>query len=181
MAIYTKRGDRGETSIFDKNTGNLTSVSKRSCKIRAVGAIDELNSFLGIVGVFCEDKELIGQIREVQGNLFTMNSILAGGNLRFPEIRVRKLEKQIDKWEGDLPVIKNFVYYGGSEDASLIFHSRALARRAERSLVSLSKKQVVKPILLEYLNRLSDYLFMMARFLNSKKGEKEVFWKGKKK
>jgi len=180
MGIYTKKGDGGDTMVFDKKTGNLTGISKRSCKIRAIGAIDELNSFLAVVVSFSEDKKIIKQIREVQGNLFTINSILAGGNLRFSKAKVRKLELQIDEWESSLPVLKNFIYYSGGKNASLVFYSRALCRRAERSLVSLSKRQEIKPTTLQYLNRLSDYLFMMARYMNAQKEIEETFWMGKK-
>lgn len=167
MAIYTKSGDKGETKVFDKKTGQLTKISKTSCKIEAIGTIDELNSFLGIVG---------GQT-EIQGNLFTINSILAGSNLRFTMNEVKKLEKQLDRWEGELPVQKNFIYYGGSEKASLIFFARALARRAERSLIEFSKEQKVPEEILIYFNRLSDYLFMMGRSENFKAKVKEKFWK----
>ncbi len=170
MAIYTKTGDKGETKVFDKKSGALIGIKKDSCKIKSIGAIDELNSFLGIVG----------DLTEIQGNLFTINSILAGGKLRFTKTKTKKLEKQIDKWEGELPVQKNFIYYGGTPRASLIFYARALARRAERSLVEFSKEQKVPDSILIYMNRLSDYLFMMARSINHKEGYKEKFWKTSK-
>lgn len=167
MAIYTKTGDKGETKVFDEKTGELTKVSKTSCKIASIGAIDELNSFLGIIG---------GQ-EEIQGNLFTINSILAGSNLRFSSTKTRKLEKAIDKWEGTLPVLKNFIYYGGTQKSSFLFYARALCRKAERSLVTLSRQQTVKPQIMVYMNRLSDYLFMLARVKNFEAKIKEKFWK----
>ncbi len=171
MAIYTKTGDKGQTKVFDKKSGQLVGINKDSCKIAAIGAIDELNSFLGIVG----------EMTEIQGNLFTINSILAGSKLRFTKVKTKKLEKQIDKWEGELPVQKNFIYYGGSPRASLIFYARALCRRAEREIVSLNQQSTIKnQQLLIYLNRLSDYLFMMARSENNKEGNKEIFWKTSK-
>lgn len=170
MAIYTKTGDRGETKVFDKKTGNLTKIAKDSCTIAAIGAIDELNSFLGIVG----------DQTEIQGNLFTINSILAGSKLKFSKTKTKKLEKQIDKWEGELPVQKNFIYYGGTPKASLVFFARALARRAERSLVEFSKDQKVPEAISIYMNRLSDYLFMLARYENFKAKIKEKFWKTSK-
>lgn len=168
MAIYTKTGDKGQTKVFDKKSGQLVGINKDSCKIAAIGAIDELNSFLGIVG----------DLTEIQGNLFTINSILAGSKLRFSKAKTKKLEKQIDKWEGELPVQKNFIYYGGTPRASLIFYARALCRRAEREIVGLNQQSTIKnQQLLIYLNRLSDYLFMMARSENNKEGNKEIFWK----
>ena len=181
MAIYTKKGDKGETKVFDKKTGKLVGISKKSCKIRAIGAIDEFNSFLGVIISFSEEKGLQKKLKEIQSNLFTVNSILAGGNLRFSKVKVKKLEKDLDEWEGSLPVLKNFIYYGGSKVSSLVFYARALCRKAERSLVALSKKQTVKPELLIYLNRLSDWLFMLARKVNFEQENKEEFWIGNKK
>jgi cob(I)alamin adenosyltransferase len=87
------------------------------------------------------------------------------------------LEKQIDKWEGTLPVLKNFIFYGGTPKASLIFFARALARKAERSLVEFGKEQKVAPAIMIYMNRLSDYLFMLARSENANFGYKEKAWK----
>lgn len=167
MSIYTKTGDKGQTKVFDKKSGQLIGIPKDSCKIAAIGAIDELNSFLGIVG----------DLTEIQGNLFTINSILAGSKLRFTKTKTKKLEKQIDKWEGKLSVQKNFIFYGGTPRASFIFYARALCRRAERSLVSLSHLYAVPDTLLTYMNRLSDYLFMLGRSENFKAKTKEKFWK----
>ena len=167
MAIYTKTGDKGETRVFDKKTQDLIKVSKTSCKIAAIGAMDELNSFLGIIS---------GQT-DIQGDLFTINSILAGSKLRFSKIKTKKLEKAVDKWEGALPVLKNFIYYGGTPEASMLFYARALCRRAERSLVEFSKEQKIPEAILTYMNRLSDYLFMLARSVNYRKGISETFWK----
>lgn len=181
MAIYTKTGDKGETKVFDKKTGQLTKISKTSCKIASIGAIDELNSFLGVVKSFSIDKNLQKKVTEIQGNLFTINSILAGSKLRFSKVKTKKLEKEIDKWEGTLPVLKNFIYYGGSADSSLIFYARGLCRRAERSLVSLSHIQYTNPDILTYMNRLSDYIFMLARNVNHNLGIKEEVWRASKK
>lgn len=168
MAIYTKTGDKGETKVFDKKSGQLTKIAKDSCKIAVIGAIDELNSFLGIVG----------GLTEIQGNLFTINSIIAGSKLKFNKTKTKKLEKQIDAWEGELPVQKNFIYYGGTPRASLIFYARALCRRAERELVSLHNSSFIIPdSIMVYMNRLSDYLFMLARSENFKAKIKEKFWK----
>lgn len=167
MAIYTKTGDKGSTKVFDKKTGQLTQISKDSCKIAAIGAIDELNSFLGIVG----------NLTEIQGNLFTINSILAGSHLRFSKSKTKKMEREIDKWEGSLPVQKNFIFYGGTPRAALLFYGRALCRRAERSLVEFSKEQKVHEAITIYINRLSDYLFILGRAENFKTGQKEIAWK----
>lgn len=167
MAIYTKKGDRGQTKVFDKKSQTLVGISKDSCKIKSIGAIDELNSFLGTVG----------GLTDIQADLFTINSILAGSNLRFSTVKTKKLEKQIDIWEGKLPAQKNFIFYGGDPRAALIFYARALCRRAERSLVSFSKRENVPEAILMYFNRLSDYLFMLARSINFENKIPEKFWK----
>jgi len=167
MAIYTKNGDRGKTKVFDKKTQTLVSTSKDSCKIKSIGAIDELNSFLGVVG----------GLTDIQADLFTINSILAGSKLRFTNLKTKKLEKQIDIWEGKLPAQKNFIFYGGDSRAALIFYARSLARRAERSLVSFAKREEVPQAILTYFNRLSDYLFMLARSINFENKIPEKFWK----
>lgn len=162
MAIYTKTGDKGKTSTFKG-----IRVSKSSSLIEAIGAIDELNSFLGI----------IGKQESIQKNLFLINSILSGSRMSFPKDEVKILEKKIDEWEGALPVLKNFIHYGGSRKASLIYYSRALTRKAERKLVSLSKQKKVNPGIMIYMNRLSDYLFMLARYENFKVKAKVKIWK----
>lgn len=180
MAIYTKTGDKGETKVFNKKSGELTKIRKDSCQIKVIGAIDELNSFLGVAKSFSGDVELQKKLQDVQANLFVINSILAGGKLRFSKVKIKKLEKDIDKWEGTLPVQKNFIFYGGSKESSLLFYARALCRRAERSLVSFAKKEKVPEAILVYFNRLSDYLFMLGRSVNHEEGSKETFWKTSK-
>ena len=176
MAIYTKTGDKGNTKVFDKKTGQLTKISKDSCKISSIGAIDELNSYLGVVKSV-SDAEVAVFVEEIQANLFVINSILAGGKLKFTSLKVKKLERQIDIWEGALPVLKNFIFYGGGTSASNIFYARALCRRAERELVSYAKIYKVNQSIFKYVNRLSDYLFMMARYINFKNNIEESAWR----
>lgn len=181
MAIYTKTGDKGQTKVFDKKTKELISVRKDSCKIKSIGAIDELNSFLGVAKSFSNDLKLQKHIEIVQTNLFVINSILAGGKIRFGKSETKKMEKEIDVWEGDLPVQKHFIFYGGSQVSSLIFYARALARRAERSLVSMRNSSFMIPdSIMVYMNRLSDYLFMLARNINFESKIEEKFWKTSK-
>jgi cob(I)alamin adenosyltransferase len=161
MAVYTKTGDKGTTGTFSGKR-----VPKSSQLIKTIGAIDELNSFLGI----------IGGLTEIQTNLFTINAILTGAKLKIPDDATKKLEREIDKIEGALPVQKNFLIYGGTKKASQIYFARALCRRAERELVDLKTNSDV----LVYINRLSDYLFMLARKTNHQKGIKETIWKASK-
>ncbi len=179
MAIYTRAGDKGSTKVFDRGTKELVKISKTSKKIKAIGAIDELNSFLGIIK--SESVKNSKLISEIQQNLFTINSILAGAKLTFSKAKTKKLEKQIDKWEGTLPVLKNFIIYGGVKEATQIFYARALCRKAERTVVSLSKVEEIRESVLIYMNRLSDFLFMFGRALNFDSGVKEEAWKAQKK
>jgi len=161
VAIYTKKGDRGETALYDPLAASTRRIPKDSLKIQAIGAVDELNSFLGIVLSGSTDKELNKLLKELHNNLFNVGAILAGAKLPFGLAKTKRLEKVIDKLEGALPV----------------FFARALARRAERAIVSLNKEEEVRSEILIYLNRLSDFLFMLARGENAKKKIKEEIWK----
>jgi len=179
MVIYTKRGDKGETSLYDEGSAQRMRVSKSSCNIAALGAIDELNSYLGVAVAITKDKSLSLSLRNVQKNLLTIGSILAGSKLRFSSVQTRKLEKLIDELEGNLPVLKNFILPGGSQVSAHLHYARALSRRVERAVVRLTKEKPVKPAILTYLNRLSDTLFMLARNEIAKNGIKERIWKTK--
>ena len=176
MSVYTKKGDKGTTKVFDKKTGELTSIRKDSCHIKTIGAVDELNAYLGIISSLSSNIKIINIIKVIQGNLFTINSILAGSKLNFTDKETRDLENDIDVWESKLPVQTNFIYYGGSEISSHLFYARALARCAERELTEFSKEVEIPEQIQKYINRLSDYLFVMARFINFKNKVKEKFW-----
>lgn len=180
MAIYTKRGDKGETSLFDEKSNQKKRIDKDSLTVAALGSIDELNSFLGVCVSYCDDEETIKRLESVQKNLLRIGSIIAGSNLRFTRTQTKRLEKTIDGLEGKLPVLKNFILPGGTKLASHLHYSRSLARKVERNLVSLDKEKEVKPQILSYVNRLSDYLFMLAREESHKKGKKQTTWKGGK-
>lgn len=162
MSVYTKTGDKGKTG-----TASGKRVKKSSRLIQTIGAIDELNSYLGIVG----------KLTDIQRNLFTINSILSGAKLEFPKDATKKLEREIDHMEGKMPPLANFIIYSGTPKATKLYYARALARRAERMLVSISDEKHPNPDALKYLNRLSDYLFTLARFTNFKKKVKEEVWK----
>lgn len=177
MAIYTKKGDRGKTAIYDPKNSQRKRISKSSLRIKAIGSVDELNSYIGVVVSETTDKKLIGQLEELQGNLLRIGSILAGSDLRFFESKTKTLEKNIDELEGTLPVLKNFILPGGDRVAAKLHFARTLARKAERMVVAYSEEGEVKPQIFRYLNRLSDYLFMLARKVNSESGKKEQIWK----
>jgi len=177
VAIYTKRGDRGETSLYDKESRQNIRVSKDSLRIRAIGAIDETNSFLGVCVSVSDDKKLNNLLTKTQENLFRIGAILAGAKLKFSKSKTKKLEKEIDKLEGTLPVLKNFILPGGTPLSANLHVVRVLVRRAERELVALNEVEGVNPEILTFLNRLSDYLFMLARKVNHEAGVKEGIWK----
>lgn len=176
VAIYTKKGDRGETALYDPLARSNIRIPKDSLRINTIGSVDELNSFLGIILSGSRDRDLNRLLKEVQNNLFNIGATLAGAKIDFTISKTKKLEKVIDNLEGSLPVLKTFILPGGSEVSARLFFARALARRAERAIVSLNKEEEVRPEVLIYLNRLSDFLFMLARGQNSKAKIKEESW-----
>jgi len=169
--IYTKKGDDGKTSLIDGKR-----VAKSNKIIWAIGEIDELNSCLGVIRSELKDESLDKKLKEIQKDLFSIGSILAGGNIKFDRKRVRELEKEIDNFEAILPVQTRFLFPTGAKVASMLFLARSVARRAERRVTNLEKK-AIKGEILVYLNRLSDYLFVLARYENFRKRIKEDFWK----
>jgi cob(I)alamin adenosyltransferase len=177
MPIYTKKGDRGKTSLFS-STGKKRRVTKDAAIVEALGALDELNSFLGIARSFNERSQRDVFLQGIQNNLFTICSVLAGAKLPFAEAETEKLEKEIDKIDSKVPKIANFVFSQGSPLATHLTYARALSRRAERRVVALSKQKKVPPQILKYLNRLSDMLFMLFRQVNFETKIKETTWKG---
>lgn len=180
MAIYTKRGDRGKTALYDKESTQRDMVPKNSAIVRTIGSLDELNSYIGVVISSSEDSALNEKLKQVQANLFTIGSIIAGSKLRFFATKTTRLEKEIDELEGTLPVLKNFILPGGSKAAAHLQYARTLSRRAERAAVTLNELNLLKPQILTYLNRLSDYLFMQARNANFNNNISEEVWVGGK-
>lgn len=170
MSVYTKTGDKGKTGTFGGKR-----ISKSSRLIQSIGAIDELNSYIGVIE--SESDEDKSRLVQIQRNLFTINSILSGAKLVLPKDATKKLEREIDEMEGEMPVLANFIIYSGTPRATKIYYARALARRAERALVAVPNMLLATCYLLPYLNRLSDYLFTLARYTNFKAKVKEEVWK----
>lgn len=177
MSIYTKKGDKGETGLFRKVDGHSVRVSKSSCNTRAIGAVDEADSFIGVVISETHDEELKAKLKSVQNNLLTIGSILAGSNLKVLPSKTKKLEKEIDECDKYLPTLTNFILPGGSPVAAHLQYARTLARKAEREVVAFSEESKVPAGVLKYINRLSDYLFTLARAENYKLGVKDEVWK----
>lgn len=181
MKIYTKTGDKGQTSLIGG-----TRVPKHHIRIESYGTIDELNSHLGLIRDTVDDKEVINQILEIQDRLFTMGSILASdpgkAKMKIPELiedDVVFLEKAIDKMNETLPEMRSFVLPGGSQIISFIHLARCVCRRAERNTIRLSEESKVDDIVIKYLNRLSDYLFVLSRKLTFDTNAVEIPWKAR--
>lgn len=177
MAIYTRHGDSGMTHLSDGRV-----VPKDSPHIQACGDIDELTSLLGVVIAFIDDNDLQQLLIQLQCDLFELCAdIMAApsndsAQYRIGESHVRTLEEFIDSFEARLPKLSKFVIPGGTKGAALLHLARAVCRRAERSLVQLSRCEPVNKDALHYLNRLSDLLFVLARYVNYVAGEVEKTW-----
>jgi cob(I)alamin adenosyltransferase len=189
MKIYTKTGDKGETGLIDGNR-----ISKGNPRIVAYGTVDELNSNIGMaissLGLKNKDLflDLINIMTRVQHDLFIIGSDLAdpryhpGKKNQFSTPRMDEnltlaLEDAIDKFEMELEPITFFILPGGSIEASLLHVARTISRRAEITVTLLSKDQIINPIVLAYLNRLSDFLFVAARLINKRLGIKDIAWR----
>lgn len=178
MSVYTKRGDKGKTSLYDAKNAQDKRVSKNSLVINAIGSVDEVNSFLGVVATVVSESDFKNDIYEIQRNLFTIGSILAGAKLKLPEDVTKVLEKEIDEMEGTLSVLGGFILPGGTSLSAYLHYARSLVRRAERTLVALPNSSL-DPSVLVYINRLSDYFFMKAREANFQNQIEEIPWKNK--
>jgi cob(I)alamin adenosyltransferase len=171
VKIYTRTGDRGETSLFGG-----ARVPKNDPRIDAYGTIDELNSCLGVVLSVEPDAQLL----EVQRDLFEIGAHLASpGTSRFTGVessRIEELERGIDAMEADLVPLKSFILPGGTAAAAQLHVARTVCRRAERLVVALQDDDPATQSSIAYLNRLSDYLFVAARYANRKRGVEDVPW-----
>ena len=183
--IYTKTGDSGSTSLIGG-----TKISKADLRIEAYGTVDELNSFIGLCRDLISNKHAKMTLREIQDRLFTIGAILAtppekevmkNGELRLKKLGITEtdielLEKEIDNMEETLPPMTHFVLPGGHQTVSYCHITRCVCRRAERLAVHLSHNEPVAEIAIKYLNRLSDYLFVLARKLSFDLNADEVKW-----
>ncbi len=180
MGIYTKKGDKGKTSLFEPKPTKRGRVSKASLRVHAIGAVDELNSYLGVANFYCKTNATHTFVKSLQKDLFTIGSILSKAPLQLSRERVTAMEKKIDEIDSQLPPLRNFLMPEGSEAAVHYMYARAIARRAERRVVALSKREEVNPVVLEYMNRMSDLLFILFRDENRRSGQLEEIWIGRK-
>ncbi len=170
MKFYTGSGDKGETSVMGGRTG------KDSPRVEAMGAVDELNSVIGLALSFQKDKKIIEALENVQDKLFTVGAELAAESeqIKIPRIaekHVKDIEKTIDSF--DIGEIKKFILPNGTTSSIFLHFARTVTRRTERTVVSFSKKEKVNEHLLKYLNRLSSLLFVLSVYVNRKEGGKE--------
>lgn len=184
MKIYTKTGDTGETALYGG-----TRVSKASARVDSYGNIDELNSFIGVAKTQISEESILNQLKKIQFNLFTVGSeaatptdklTLANGNsrlaLQISDKEIEELEAWMDEMEEQLEPLKYFILPGGGSGATAFHVARTVCRRAERSLVFLNESEELRPELIKYLNRLSDYLFVLARYVSKLNNETEEYW-----
>ena len=175
MKIYTRTGDAGETSLFGG-----ARVAKSDARIEAYGTVDELNSFLGVARATWPESPIDAQLAAAQSDLFEIGVHLASpGTSRFPGVepaRIEELEHGIDAMEEELAPLKTFILPGGTLAASQLHIARVVCRRAERLVVALNDESPATKSSIAYLNRLSDYLFVAARFANRWAGVEDVPW-----
>lgn len=178
--IYTKTGDKGKTSLIGG-----TKILKSDLRIEAYGTIDELNSWIGFVNDSVSDFSANHILKEIQDRLFTIGSSLACDPKKEPKLMIPDLyeedilvlEKEIDSMNETLPVMKHFILPGGHSAVSITHITRSICRRAERCVVNLQDQQRhVEPLIIKYLNRLSDYLFVLARYIGHLHNVPEVVW-----
>jgi cob(I)alamin adenosyltransferase len=170
--IYTRTGDAGTTGLADGSR-----VTKDAPRIEAIGAVDELNSVLGALLAEKLPDAVRACLDNVQNDLFDLGGELSvPGHAIMSNAHVERLERALDGFNKALPPLKDFILPAGSRPAALAHVARTVCRRAERRLVSLSRKQKVAPALLAYVNRLSDLLFVLARGLNRVAGRPDVLW-----
>jgi len=183
IKIYTKTGDKGNTSLIGG-----TKVFKNHLRIETYGTIDELNSHVGLVRDYTPGEHQRTILQEIQDRLFVIGSSLACDpekqtGMHIPDLKegdVTILEKEIDAMNEVLPVMKNFILPGGHAAVSSTHIARCVCRRAERLCVNMQQHELhVEPLVIKYLNRLSDYLFVLARFIAQELHVAEIIWKGR--
>src|SRR5688500_8383134 len=179
--IYTKTGDDGTTGLFGG-----ARLPKHHIRIEAYGTVDELNSIIGWLMSLVKDQETNQLLQNIQSRLFTVGSNLAsapGKNMITPDLVDEDIlisQRAIDSMQSQLPELKNFILPGGSQVISAAHIARSVCRRAERRCVALSFDSEVDPMIILYLNRLSDYFFVLARWIGHQEGIEEIKWTARK-
>ena len=178
MKIYTKTGDTGTTGLFGGGR-----VPKSHYRVEAYGTVDELNAYIGMVRDHTTEAPRKALLIEIQNHLFSIGAQLAtateGGKAKIPKLSeedIIQLENEIDRMEESLPVMKHFILPGGHVSVSFCHIARCVCRRAERLIVGLDQKEPVNPLLIKYMNRLSDFLFVLSRKISQEEKAEEIPW-----
>ncbi len=169
--IYTRSGDQGQTGLVGGRR-----VSKDSARIWAVGTVDELNAAIGLARAFKPDRKTDAILAGIQNDLFDLGAELAGAPGRIRPSHLEALEKLMDERNAKLGPLREFILPGGAPVGAQLHVARTICRRAERLCVRLSRQEKIGPQVIPYLNRLSDALFVLARWVNYKTGKKDAFW-----
>ncbi len=179
MKIYTGFGDSGRTQLFGGQV-----VDKDDLRVEAYGAADELNSHLGLIISHLEKDEWVNLLQDIQDDIFRISTELATPREKEKKIKgilitgdnIKKIENNIDDLESNLAPLKNFILPGGSEASAVVHIARTVCRRLERRLVGFAKLEEIDQNILVYINRLSDFLFVFARYLNKESGCDDILW-----
>ena len=179
MKIYTRTGDDGTTGLIGG-----TRVKKHNIRLESYGTIDELNSYMGMIRAMQTDKKTDQVIEGIQNKLFVIGANLATEEsieivkkqLPCKKSDVELLEKEMDRMNLELPDLRNFILPGGAQVAAVCHVARTVCRRAERRIVELAESQEVDAQFIKYINRLSDYLFVLSRYLNLQQNSPEILW-----
>ena len=180
--LYTRTGDAGTTALFGG-----ARVPKDSPRVEAYGCVDELNSALGVAGSFVEDAQLVQALQAIQNELFNIGAELAseagkgkaaeaGHMFTEEEAKIEALERLIDDYDSILEPLRTFILPSGGHGGAMLHLCRTVCRRAERAAVTLAREEPVNPAVISYLNRLSDLLFVLARYANKLEGREETPW-----
>ena len=183
MKIYTGFGDEGKTRLYG---GDI--VDKDSLRVQAYGTVDELNSVVGLLITYTDKKELIDELYAIQDNLFELSSQLASpqenhsNQLPSPitDDTINEIEMKIDEMDKRLKPLKNFILPGGVRGAAISHLARTICRRAEREIITLHQTEAVNQQILVYINRLSDYFFVLSRIINLENNHSDILWKKNK-
>lgn len=180
VRIYTRKGDDGSTGLHDG-----TRVPKDHLRTEAYGDVDELSAALGVARAFAEDKEIAAALLEIQKDLLALGAQLADPKYETRKVKpktvvtaekIEAFERMMDRYDGELPPLKGFILRCGTKGASFLHLACTICRRAERRIVTLSRQVSVPPIVIQYVNRLSDLLFVLARVENKRGGEEQIDW-----
>jgi len=180
VKIYTKKGDDGSTGLHDG-----TRVTKDHIRVDAYGDVDELSAALGVARAFAEDKEIGATLLEIQKDLLALGAQLADPKFEtrkvkpktiVTEAKIEAFERMMDRYDAELPPLKGFILRCGTKGAAFLHLACTICRRAERRIVPLSRQVPVPPIVIQYMNRLSDLLFVLARVENKRGGEEQIDW-----